>query len=126
MKTVSYLALVTAICIVIFWVFMAIRPASACETSTPCETEGMLTLFLKGEGAPPIYIEKTTAQKCMAVSQAVQNGQQLTFTLGNSTGQIDKAFCFTIEEYCTKFLPLIRSTVVAQEGKDNICASPKG
>jgi hypothetical protein len=29
MKTVSSLALVTAICVVIFWVFMALRPASA-------------------------------------------------------------------------------------------------
>jgi hypothetical protein len=29
MKTVSYVALVTLICIVIFWVFMALRPASA-------------------------------------------------------------------------------------------------
>jgi hypothetical protein len=29
MKTVSYLALATAICVVIFWVFMAPQPASA-------------------------------------------------------------------------------------------------
>jgi hypothetical protein len=29
MKTVSYLTLVTAICVVIFWVFMPLRPASA-------------------------------------------------------------------------------------------------
>ena len=29
MKTVSYLALVTAICVVIFAVFMALRPANA-------------------------------------------------------------------------------------------------
>jgi hypothetical protein len=29
MKTVSYLTSVTAICVVIFWVFMALRPANA-------------------------------------------------------------------------------------------------
>jgi hypothetical protein len=29
MKPVSYLTLVTAICVVIFWVFMALRPVNA-------------------------------------------------------------------------------------------------
>src|SRR5262245_47584180 len=29
MKTVSYLTLVTAVCVVFFWVFMALRPANA-------------------------------------------------------------------------------------------------
>jgi hypothetical protein len=35
MKTVSYLALVTAICVVIFWVFMALRPANAQQGYRP-------------------------------------------------------------------------------------------
>ena len=35
MKTASYLALVTAICVVIFWVFMALRPANAQQGYRP-------------------------------------------------------------------------------------------
>jgi hypothetical protein len=31
MRTTGYLTLVTTICIVIFWVFMALRPASAMD-----------------------------------------------------------------------------------------------
>jgi hypothetical protein len=40
MKTVSYLALVTAICVVIVWVFMALRPANAQQGYRPLSNKG--------------------------------------------------------------------------------------
>ena len=40
LKTVSYLALVTAICVVIFWVFMALRPANAQQGYRPLSNKG--------------------------------------------------------------------------------------
>jgi hypothetical protein len=70
MKTVSSLALVTAICVVIFWVFMPLRPASAQQGHRPLSNHGRFHGYVSW----PLYcgIAKCNDTRAAAMARQAQ------------------------------------------------------
>jgi hypothetical protein len=71
MKTVSYLALVTAICVVIFWVFMALRPANAQQGYRPLSNMGRFHGYVTW----PLYCGIAKCNDTRAAAMASENNQ---------------------------------------------------